>query len=265
MLKIEEIKRYWEEQVKKFEGGSIATNPDEYGRELEIKTLVKHLKRYPNLKRVLDIGCGTGYTTIELTKRLPDILIDGADYSESMVKSAQENISRENKKIQARIDFFLLDILTNDREGLKNKYEIIITSRCLINLVDFVSQKKCITNICNYLKHQGIYLMMENTVQGMRKMNDLREAVGLHRIPMRWHNQYFDENTLLPFLEEHFELIEIDNFESTYVIGSRVFNAALTPEGQEPDYKAEINLIASKLPSIGDCGPTKLIVLKKRQ
>ena len=200
---IEKIKRYWEEQVKQFEGGSLATNPDEYGRELEIKTLVKHLKQYPNLKRVLDIGCGTGYTTIEIAKRLSDILISGADYLESVVKSAQANLSRENNKVQARTDFFPLDILTNDREGLKNKYEIIITARCLINLLDFASQKKAIINICNYLKQHGIYMMMENTLQGMNKMNELREAVGLHRIPMRWHNQYFDENTLLPFLEEH--------------------------------------------------------------
>lgn len=257
------IREYWESQAKLFKGDPLATNPDEYGRELEIRTLVKHIRKYPNLKGILDIGCGNGYTTIEIARRLPYIVVTGIDYSENMVRNAHERLCQECDTVRQRVTFAHFDILHRNNDQFRNKYQMIITARCLINLADFDVQRLTVMNIHSYLKLNGIYLMLENTVQGMNRMNDLRERVRLHRIPMRWHNQYFDENELLPLLEENFHIIDIDNFESTYVIASRVVNAALTPSGKEPNYKTKINLIGSKLFAIGDYGPTKLFVLQK--
>jgi hypothetical protein len=72
-----------------------------------------------------------------------------------------------------------------------------------------------------------------------------------------------DEPKFLERLPTSLELIATKKISSLYYVISRVFNAKLMPEGQSPDYLADINKISSALPSIGDYGPHKLFVLKK--
>ncbi len=258
----EEIRAFWEQQARTHRGESLATNPDRYGHELEIQTFIKHLADFPEKNRLLDVGCGNGHITIELARRLPNIVIQAGDYSQEMIANARVKLAAQAEQLQRRVTFAHLDILTVN-PAFVGQFDLVITSRCLINLTSFEQQKTAIDTIREYLRPGGIYLMNENLIQGHDRVNEFRALLGLPEIPVRWHNLYFDQDQLLPFLEQRFTLLEIDHFESTYVLSSRVLNAALTPEGQPPSYEATINLLSSKLPAVGDLGPTKMIVLRK--
>lgn len=250
------IKDFWDKQAKKYQQQGRATSPDMIDRELEIESIAKYIK---NNTKVLDFGCGNGYSTIKFAKKRK-IEITGIDYSDEMIKQANIALNKLDNNLKKRINFQVGDILGMD---YREKFDIVITCRCLINLINFNQQKRAIKNILGALKKGGLYIMCENTLNGLNKLNSMRKLVGLNEISMRWHNQYFNEKLLLNFLKQYFQILEIDNFESLYYIASRVFNAKLTPEGKEPDYLAEINKIAAKLPSVGDYGLTKIFLLKK--
>lgn len=250
------IKNFWDKQAKEYQQQGMATSPDMTDRELEIENIAKYIK---NNTKVLDIGCGNGYSTIKFAKK-KDIEIMGIDYSDEMIEQANIALDKLDNNLKKIINFQVGDILRMD---LGEKFDTVITCRCLINLVNFNEQKRAIKNILRVLKKDGLYIMCENTLDGLNKINSMRKLVGLNKISMRWHNQYFNEKLLLNFLKKYFQILAIDNFDSLYYIASRVFNAKLTPEGREPDYLAEINKIAAKLPSVGDYGPTKIFLLKK--
>lgn len=254
----ETIKKFWDDQAGQYQQQGLATCPDEIDRELEIDSIAKYIK---DGKKVLDIGCGNGYSTIKFAQKYKNIKITGIDYSEEMIRHANVALDKLDKNLKNRIKFMVGDVLLMD---FKEKFDIITTSRCLINLVNFNQQKQAIKNIHKLLNKGGSYIMCENTLDGLERINLLRKIVGLEEIPMRWHNQYFNEKTLIKFLRLNFKILDIDNFDSLYYVASRVFNAKLTPEGQKPDYNAGINKIAAKLPSVGDFSPTKIFVLRKK-
>jgi len=250
------IKAFWDKQAQDYKEQGQATSPDIINRELEIDNVTRYIK---DNTKVIDIGCGNGYSTIKFVKK-KNIEIVGIDSSTEMIEQAKLALSKTENDFKERITFQTGDVLEiNDQE----KFDIVVTCRCLINLINFDEQKRALQNIHKLLRKDGLYIMSENTLDGLNKINSMRAIVGLNEIPMRWHNQYFDEKLLFGFLEQYFEILEINNFASLYYIASRVFNAKLTPSGKEPNYLAEINKIAAQLPSVGDYGPTKIFVLKK--
>jgi len=252
-----DIRKFWDDKAKEYQQQERATSPDVIDRKLEIENIVKYIK---NNTKVLDIGCGNGYSTIEFAK-MKNVKITGVDYSDEMIKHANIALGKLENKLQRRIRFHVEDVLRMDS---KEKFDAVVTCRCLINLVNFDEQKQAIKKILGVLKKGGLYIMCEITLDGLNKINSMRKLVGLNEISMKWHNQYFNEKLLLNFLKQYFQILEINNFESLYYIASRVINAKLTPKGKEPDYLSEINKIAAKLPSVGDYGSTKIFLLKKK-
>ena len=257
MAEITKIRRYWNKQAELLKCKPTATTPDILARKLEIKALLKYCR---DNEKILDAGCGNGYSTIRLAKR-KSINITGVDYSEKMIKYA--NTQLKGLKLKGNVEFKVGDVL-----NLKFRNEVfdkVITDRCLINLPTFKHQLKAIKELHRVLKPNGTCLMLECTQQGLKKLNTLRKKCGLSEIKVRWHDLYLDEKKLLASIKPYFDLVKIDNFASTYYICSRILNAKLTPRGEEPDYLSPINKIAARLPPLGDYNALKLFVLNKQQ
>lgn len=234
--------------------------PDSILKGMEINSICLYLG---DGAKVLDIGCGNGYSTIEFARRFPKMHLLGIDYSEKMIEIANEMLKAESKEVQKRIRFEVRDIL--NLRLPKESFDIVTTDRCLINLPTKEAQQQALQNIYTLLKAGSVYVMCEDTQQGLARINELRKITGLSEIATRWHNLYIDENWFFSVSRRYFSLVETNNFSSLYYIASRVFNAKLAAsEGKQPDYHHPINQIAARLPSIGDYGPLKIFVLKKR-
>ncbi len=256
--KIKKIKEFWDEQAEKYGEEYLATIPDKILKDLEINNISKYLD---SGKLILDVGCGNGFSTIKFAETYKSCFL-GIDYSKGMIKNAVKNLNKKNEDIKERLFFVIGDIL--ELPFPEEKFDIVISDRCLINLVNIKYQLKAIENIWKALKKGGIYVMCEDTLEGLKKINELRKMVDLYEIPMRWHNLYLSEGKIFSNITDKFSLEVIDNFGSLYYIASRVFNGKLANiEGKEPDYLHPINVIAGKLPSIGDYSPLKIFVLKK--
>ena len=253
-----EIKQFWNEQAKINKGTSLATSPDTIAFEMELEQM-KHLM--PSGCCVLDVGCGNGIKGIELAKEL-EINYYGMDYSEEMIKQATQLLANQTGFLKGTIEFFNADIL--DATVLKpNYYDIVISDRCLINLKTLDNQVLAAKNIHSALKSNGIYLMFENSMQSLDKLNKVRRQFSLPDIEVRWHNLYIDENLFFNAVKDYFNLVKINNFASTYYLISRTINAILTPTGEKINYLSDINKLSAKLPALGDYSPLKLFILKK--
>ena len=107
------------------------------------------------------------------------------------------------------------------------------------------------------------------TVQGWQRMNALRNEWALPEISMPPFNVYLDEQKVLESAASTLDVVEINNFSSTYFVGTRVLKPLLIQAlGLDAkniaDPEMEWNRWFSMLPAWGDYGTQKLLVLRKK-
>lgn len=260
------VKEFWEKQANDFKDSELATAPDHYYRQLEIDRILTYL---PDKKStVLDVGCGNGYSTIRLAHARKHVSIMGVDYSETMIAHANAALAKE-KGLSDRLHFVTANALTLSKtpELLKKKFDYIVSERCLINVANWNEQRLALLEMKRLLKPRGKIILVENTQEGLDRLNKLRAKFDLKPISVRWHNFYFPEKKFLPFAKKTFRLVSAENIGNLYYILSRVLYATLAErEGVQPDYMHPINEIASRLPSLGEYSysPNFVFVLQNR-
>lgn len=260
MLDYTNIKSYWDNRAKK-EGSTLqSTTNDYYLREIEINTLSHYISELINDTQkelhIGDIGCGDGYVTSSLASNFKQAKFFGYDYSPEMIKNADTRKSHN-------CVFNLADILHDD---LRQKFDVLYTTRCLINLPDQELQKKALLKIHESLNENGLYVMIENFMDGHINFNEIRASFGLESIPVRDHNLFFSHDWLDDFMKDKFDIIKIENISSMYYLVSRIVYSKICQEnGAPPDYFDIHHNLASKLPFSGNFGPVKLLLLKKIQ
>lgn len=252
------IQQFWDTQAKDHSASDLATAPDSAYRGLEISKII----RLVTGKRVLDVGCGNGYSTFRFQDAHPGKIFLGTDYSKEMINAAiAENIHRH-----AHILFYQSDVLSLS-QSVTIPYDTIISERCLINLQTWDEQKQALLEMKKCLAPDGIIILVENFIDGLNNLNELRKQFGLHEITVRWHNRYLNTLEFYDFAQEHFLLGHRENIGNLYYIISRVVYAALCKEiGTEPQYENPINYIAAKLPSLGEhwYSPNMLYILRAK-
>jgi len=261
-----EIKKVWDDRAQAFKEDSRVSMPDRILIDLEIRQICRLVS---DQDRLLDIGCANGYTDLKIVSK-KKVTIHAFDNSQVMAEAARQalNVAKNRDRIGQRVSFEVDDIFNPD---FVNKYrpqhfDKVLTKRVLINIPTWEGQQKAIQNIHDILDEGKIYIMMESTIQGYENMNRLRERFGIERTRIRWHNNYLDEDKLIPFLKERFDVEKARDFSSTYYVGSRVIQPLLLKAfGREPSYDFFLNRFFARLPSLGNCGIQKLFVLKKRR
>lgn len=265
----EEVKKYWEERAKASLSQPNATTDDFYLRKLEINTFVSQIIKLQPLSNdkitILDVGCGDGFTTIEIMKLLPNHFVAyGCDYSANMIKIANENLSNTNENLQSRIHFQVVDALEIDKQYAEQKFNFIITDRCLINLTTTAQQFEVIRNIHALLEDSGYYIGIENFIDGQDILTSTRLNMGLPEIPVRWHNLFFNDLDYKTFTGNLFASSETINFSSAYYFATRIIYSKYAQMlEQKPNYFHEIHKLAIDLPICGNFSPIKISIHKK--
>jgi len=255
------IRDFWDSQAMTYGKSSLATMPDKFLKKLEIENIGKYLRDGMN---VADIGCGNGYSTFHYAKK-STISIRGVDYSETMVRNAEQALQESESGMRQRVSFQVGDVRNTCLPAAA--FDVVITDRCLINLTSRDDQMTAIREIHRLLKPGGLYLMCEDTEQGLNNLNQVRLTMGLESIGVRWHNLYLDESHIMSGATQIFELVTTECFSSFYYLASRIINAKIAQEQvMEPCYDSDINRVAamcSAVGNFGDFGPLKLFVFRK--
>lgn len=261
------VKKFWDNQAEQHGESDLATAPDHFYRvNVEIRRILEVLK-IMEPDTILDVGCGNGFSTLEIAKANPTAIVVGIDYSKKMIEEA--------KKAGAgvpNVTFFVGDVLSISRHpNLQQlRFNAVISTRCLINLANWEEQKLGILQMRKLLEPDGNLILVENITDGLNKLNKVREMVDLPPIEQRWHNFYLPEKEFAAFISDNigklFSLVMSENIGNLYYLVSRVIYAKIAQmEGKEPSYDHPINEIASKLPNMGDhyaCSPNYMIILE---
>ncbi len=257
-MDFDDIKAYWDRRAADNVEGAKATTDDVYMKEIEYQRLREVLLTYRSaVADVADIGCGDGVTTLKLCRAFPEIRFTGYDYSANMIRNAKINHTNSGVTNARFVDF---DIVNNQ---VGDKYDLIYTTRCLINLPSEEMQFAALEKISGMLRNGGIYVMIENFIDGQEEFNSLRSLFGLPEIPVRDHNLYFRQENLMSFAKNIFEVASISNISSLYYVVSRIiYSKICQANGEQPDYHDIHHRLASLLPICGNYGPIKMIVLK---
>lgn len=252
----EEIIEHYKSEAQKHGLEDTSTIQDHRTRSLEIKALFSYAE---NGLKILEIGCGNGYTAEEIVKNF-DVELDAVDFSPDMITLAKE---RKIKDAKGRVSFAQQDVLTLN---VKNKYDLIFTERCLQNLTSWDEQKKALSNIVNALKVGGRFVMLESFWTGLNNLNEARKELELPEIAPPWHNLFFEEDKTINYLSEiGCEYMDQNCFLSGYYFGSRIIFPVIMPEGKPITSKSILNDYFCNLPPYGDFCPMKILRFIKRK
>lgn len=247
------IQAYWQARALEPVTEAAVTHCDVWQRHLEIETLRGLLEP---TDRVLDIGCGTGYTTRRLAPHVREIL--GIDYSEEM-------IARARRESTPGTTFEVADVLALDPADF-GLFDVVVSVRCLINLAGWPDQQRAIANVAGVLKPGGRFVFVEGSRQGRERLNALRVAVGLAAMPTVWHNVDFDADATIARLQQDFMVERRLHFGVYDFIARIVHPLLVAPES--PSYDHRINEVAAALvphvDAFGDLSRVLFLVLRRR-
>lgn len=202
---VERIKDYWESP-------DTISIIDNNLHSLEIEYVSQYLE---SSDIAIDIGCGDGKATVEYARKVNKILgIERSDNLRSKAEKAAANSGLKNISLKSG------DVM--NLKNYKESFDVAVTQRMLINLSSWEDQMVALDNILNLLKPNGRYIMVENTNDSFGALNSLRSEVNLKKIPLHWHNLFFDYNQLMEFLKQRFEIIGHHDFGLYYLL-TRVY------------------------------------------
>ena len=279
----EEYEKYWkefsDEQRQSFVRESYnrlrnpadlyATSPDTNLRDLEVEAIRDHLTA-PGI--LLDLGCGNGFTLYALGTFVDRWKMVGIDFSESLIRGAEAMTPAYQGRLRTVPEFILGDAIAHIRSLPDSSVDCVLTERFLQNLPSRASQCAVIQEAKRVLRPGGRLLMCEGSQDGFDALNDLRESVGLVRIPaggpenvsaLRFQNAEIER-----FAERELHLARVAKVGfSAYFIMARVLHPLLVSP-QQPRYSARINDLARKiqeaLPKDSTYGSNILWVYEKR-
>lgn len=249
---------YWSERVREYKERGEATLLDNNMRLLEIETVSRWLNKND---RILDIGCGNGISTIEYAKHCK--YVKGIDLSSDMVSAA--NTLLKKKRSVKNVSFEIGNILELDKYLLK--YNVVVSTRCLINLPNWRLQKKTIIDIHQILPSNGKLIMIEGSKNGIDRINTLRRKYSLSPLREPWYNKHLDNSKLFPLLRRLF-YIKDERHTDVYFLVSRILYP-FVKYPKKPKFEDLCNKVGMLL---ADCinvniGTTLLtsLLLKKRK
>jgi ubiquinone/menaquinone biosynthesis C-methylase UbiE len=248
--KADQVRDYWENPT------TISLR-DESLRQLETEAIARFLEPSHS---VLDVGCGDGVNTLVYAERAARVL--GVDRSHQMIGRARGRLAERSL---SNVRFEQLSVEEIDR--LDERFDVVLTQRCLINLNSFEEQKAVIATIEKLIRPGGRYLMLESVDEGRDRLNELRARVGLPAVPMPWHNCFFHARELMPLLEKTFHVEEVHDFTLYWLI-TRLLVPLMSLDPQNPLAK-QIDTAAQRLQSsieldgMDGVGTQRLFVLRK--
>ena len=233
------IRSFWDDRAARFGTSQRATLGETYLRHVEIRQMLKRLQRLAP-GRVLDVGCGNGYSTLQYAAALPKTHFVGVDFSPQMVRLAQDTAT-------ANTEFHQADV-TDPASLPEGRFDVIYTQRCIQNLPDYETQRPAIQHLIDKLNPGGTLILNECSRDGVEQLNTLRQRLKLKPIDgiEPWHNCFMRDQRL----KENFGA-EVHFISSTYMFLAKILHKRLAK-------------FARFLPAVGRFGYDRFYVIGSR-
>jgi SAM-dependent methyltransferase len=259
------IQQHYKEQASTHGLEPSSTMLDLTTRDLEtsaILNLVEYLFSRSTLPfEILEIGCGNGNLLELISGKFSNLTLTGIDFNTEMVELA---LARQINNC---------DIKQGDVRNLQlpdATFDVIISERCLINILDVADQVKAVQELWRVLKPSGYVIFLESFQDGLENLNKARRELGLSDNSMPHHNLWFEKNDFFNRIKDMFDVLESNklesylpghNFLSSHYFISRVFYPCVTKS--DILYNTEFVKFFQFLPPIGNYSPIQLFLLRK--
>lgn len=113
--------------------------------------------------RILEIGCGTGLTTLELIKAIPGAKITAFDAEEAMLAQAKKVLPKSVELVWADVQFCLNNM---DQTGSSHRqsYDAIVSAFCLHNIAAKY-RDTIYYHLGRFLKSGGIFVTADKIAE----------------------------------------------------------------------------------------------------
>ena len=230
---------------------------DKHFFSLEVMSIIRQvseeLVHRPRVSlTILELGAGTGYLAKSIVEHVIEgfgipVSYVGVDFSEVAIAKANRREIQGAKFVAS--DFF--EYLNED----KQHYDIVVTQRSIMAILDRNSQLRLLQVIRQHLKDDGLGIFSEGTQQALDKLNYLRERLGVPPFHRIWHSLHVDQG----HIRQVFSSVDVVDFSSTYWLITRV----IYPYFQEPQHNTPLHQFAAELPQIGDHGLVKIFLARR--
>jgi SAM-dependent methyltransferase len=232
------IRNFWDAEAADIGSTPQVTIRDHYFRIHELQTLLTVI---PRTRSLFDIGCGTGFGTVVLSRRADRVV--GGDYSEVMIRWAKKLLddAEYRNEIASRlsplwpmdlnagtIDFQVANIV--DLQVPPPSFEVITGQRILINLPDHEEQMKALDNLRRIAGSEASLILVEATKQGHAATDAYRAGVGIPPLEKYWHNKYVDESRYDEWPSHGWRVTQKLSFDTYMLLSKVVYPAAVGPE-----------------------------------
>ena len=244
---IANIKDFWNGEAAEWGDDPRVTIRDHYLRLLEIQVVSDLVK---GRQKVLDIGCGTGLSTIFYSQHVGEII--GADFAEKMIQWAKRFLE-DREYFDKTMGEYAVDGAPQPGDNIRfeqgdvtnlpygdDSFDAVIGERVLINLPEYELHDTAIGEVARVLQPGGRWVMVEVTLEGHREVDRVRAEMGLPQIEKYWHNKYVDEERFARVAAAAGFDVEQDIRFETYQFLTKVLHPlAVAPE--EPQFMAGFN------------------------
>lgn len=241
----------------------VSTMADETTRDLEVAAILaclRHVVQTFGTPSVLEVGCGNGYLLETIRSHYRDLRLSGTDYSPDMVALAASRGIPD------------CDVRQEDVRALgipSDSYDVVVTERCLINLLDPGWQATAVGELARVLRPGGFAILVEAFTDGLANLNRARNELGMPDNQVPYHNLWFEKERFLSHLDGRFQVVgeQADsglptrNFLSSHYFVSRVLYPSVTK--REILYNTEFVKFFRFLPPYGEYSPIQLFFLQK--
>ena len=212
---MEFIKEYWESQGRSHGDTHWASWGDHFAISLEIDTIGRYIKP---ANKVLDVGCANGFSTLRQFELQPDASFTGVDYAEAMIAHANRSKAERNLA-DDQVRFQVASIL--DLPFDSGLYDVVYTTRVLINLPTWEQQLQAIGECLRVVKAGGKLILSEAFWEPFCRLNGIRLLLDLPPLVEHDFNRYLKKERLDAWLAQQRLTFEVHEFSSIYYLGSR--------------------------------------------
>lgn len=219
-----QVLEYWNDNA-------VESMYDKHLLNAEIALIRKHIAEGA---KILDAGCGEAEGTLVYSS-VPGTVVHAVDFSETRLEKAREILTGRSNVTCKQVDFLGTYELDND-------YDVVVSQRFLINLMEWNLQQSVLVDLTAMLKPGGRLLMLEGSRQGVDSLNEFRAAMGLEPIPVKWHNLFFDDRALVAFMNEQGCQLVAEEGLGTYFLLTRGIRPVLD---QTLNWDCDFNRLAA--------------------
>ena len=252
------IYEYWKAKAEKEGGSPEASWGDLQMMELEISSIRGYIKEG---FRILDAGCGNGYSTRRLLRKDSVNSLTAFDFVPEMVANAKRRFRAGNFRSLC-FNIYQADIREIPEDD--NTYDLSYTIRVLINLPKWSEQKRGIDELIRVTRPNGTIILSEAFWGSLQKLNALRIIAGLETLVEHDFNRFVKESLLENYLLERGLRWEVNHFSALYYLGTRFIRELnpWLPDGFDKQINRDFHVLCKKYKG-GDFGIQKQYIIKK--